>query len=62
MINGDVSDLFFNYDLSSCKDEDGNWMMHKLKQEAVEFLVIIENLTGLDYDPDTLLDDFFARM
>lgn len=58
-----VSDLFFNRDLSECRDgENDEWKMEALYEEARIFAETIECLTGLRYHQTEIVADFFNRM
>lgn len=67
-INTDLSDLFFNHDISSAKIyQDGKYVeidRDRLKVLAGEFLDMMTRLTGFEDLPTeaALADDFLARL
>lgn len=66
-IDIDVSDLFFNHDLTDAIERENGqivgWNMEKLREEAETFLGSVERLApGKAPTVDHLIADFFARM
>ena len=67
MVNGNISDLFFNYDVSEAElhDGSGNYIGHDetlLTAKAQEVLDMLEAL-GVDVPTaDELVEDFYNRM
>lgn len=67
MINQNISDLFFNTDVSSCKltDSKGQFTEFdptKLGDEGVQFLNCLERLGVTVPSLQELLDDFYKRV
>lgn len=66
-IDTNISDLFFNTDISRAKiyDHKGHFMGYKedvLKEEATDFLNTLDRLGVNVPTPDQLVQDFYNRI
>ena len=56
-----ASDIVFNHDWSACRDDDGNWFVERMHEEAKHLAYCI-SMVGEPCDHLDVLSDLFGRM